>query len=339
MTRHRHADPRLLPALPDAVASPRRRLLLTAAVALGSGRQVLGQVSTSSAASAPTTAADAPLVLATSTPGGGFALYGQTLADIINRQSGRAMLQARPSRGTEENLTLLRDRHVDAALIQGTSAGEILQAGESQPLRILFAMYPSPGLLAVPAASPAKRFEDLIGQPIVFGVRSSGLVTLARQVFGGLDLDIDKDFQARYVNRAADAPPLVLSGQARGLWGAGEGWPGFLTLSQSPAKARFLAPSPVQIRRILARYPLLKAMEVAPGAYDGITAPLPTVGSVNLILVHRDLPEDRAASLLNALEAAGAELGDALPQGRFSTRANTLASAPSPALLHAVLQR
>ncbi|MFG5407458.1 hypothetical protein ABXN37_04165 [Piscinibacter sakaiensis] len=49
--------------------------------------------------------------------------------------------------------------------MQGTAADELLAAGEAQPLRILFAMYPSPGLLAVPAASPATRLEDLRGQP------------------------------------------------------------------------------------------------------------------------------------------------------------------------------
>ena len=57
------------------------------------------------------------------------------------------------------------------------------------------AMYPSPGMLAVPAASNVRQLQDLIGQPVVFGVRTSGLVTLARQVFSGIGLDIDRTFK------------------------------------------------------------------------------------------------------------------------------------------------
>jgi TRAP-type uncharacterized transport system substrate-binding protein len=75
-------------------------------------------------------------------------------------------------------------------------------------------------------------------------------------------------------------------------------------------------------------------MEVAPGAYPGIDKPLPTVGSVNLILARADLDGARAAALVHAMHAAEADLAAALPQASFSTLANTLASAPSAALLH-----
>ena len=106
------------------------------------------------------------------------------------------------------------------------------------------AMYPSPGMLAVPAASNVRQLQDLIGQPVVFGVRTSGLVTLARQVFSGIGLDIDRDFQGIYVEQAAQSPGLVQSGQAGGLWGAGEGWPGFEQLAKGPGGARFNGPNP-----------------------------------------------------------------------------------------------
>ncbi|GAP34350.1 TAXI family TRAP transporter solute-binding subunit [Piscinibacter sakaiensis] len=317
----------LLPAprcpAPAAAPRPTRRRLLALAAA-----GALAGPSRFAAAEA------APLRLGTSTPGGGFALYGETLQRLLTAPGGRPLLQARPTRGTEENLALLRAGALDAALVQGTAADELLAAGEAQPLRILFAMYPSPGLLAVPAASPATRLEDLRGQPVVFGVRASGLVTLARRVFDGLGLDLERDFQALFVERAADGPTAVLEGRARGLWGAGEGWPGFLRLAAAPGGARFLAPQPAQIPAILARHPRLQAMELPAGTYAGIESPLPTVGSVNVVLVREDLAPARAAAVLQALQAAGPALAAALPQAAFSTLENTRRSAPSPALLH-----
>jgi TRAP transporter TAXI family solute receptor len=279
-----------------------------------------------------------PLVLGTSTAGGGFALYGEMLERVLNRRSGRTLLQARRTRGTAENLELLARGEVDAALIQGTAAGEVLAQGAASGLRILFAMYLSPGLLAVPAASAAQRLEDLRSRPVVFGVKASGLVTLARQVFDGIGLDIDRDFEAIYVEQAAQSPALVIEGRAAALWGAGEGWPGFVRLAQSAGGARFLGPAPEQIPRIRAKYPLLQAMEVAAGSYPGIAAPLPTVGSVNWILAHAGLDEPRAAAFVAAMREAAPELAAELPQAAFSTLANTLASAPSAELLHPALR-
>lgn len=279
-----------------------------------------------------------PIRLGTSTPGGGFAQYGEQLAEQVNSRAGRTVLVARPTRGTAENLALLRSGEIDAGLVQGTVASEVLAQGPASGLRILWAMYPSPGMLAVPAASPHRRLEDLRGRRVVFGVRASGLVTLGRQVFDGIGMDIDRDVQAIYVEQAADSPRRVLEDQADALWGAGEGWPGFLQLAGAPGGARFLGPQPSQIEGILRRHPLLRAMEVPAGTYAGIDAPLPTVGSVNLILARADLPLDRLRPVVPLLEAASADVARRLPQAAFGTRASTLASAPVPELLHPALR-
>ncbi len=282
-------------------------------------------------------AADRPFLLGTSTPGGGFALYGETLERVLNRRAGRTSIQAKQTRGTTENLDLLDKGDIDAALIQGTAASELFAQGATGTLRILFAMYPSPGMLAVPTASKIRRYEDLLGRRIVFGVRTSGLVTLGRQVFSGIGIDIDRDLQAIYVDQAIESPRIVLAGEAEGLWGAGEGWPGFTQVARAPGGARFIGPAPEQIPRIVERYPLLKPIDVQAGAYPGIDRPLHTVGSVNLILARADLDDARATRFVDAMHDAEPELAAALSQASFSTLANTLASAASPDQLHRVL--
>lgn len=283
----------------------------------------------------PAAAAEPALRLGTSTPGGGFSLYGETLARVLAARAGRPLVEAIATRGTDENLQRLARGELDAALIQGTAASQLLQAAGDPGLRVLFAMYPSPGLLAVPGDSAARRLEDLRGRPVVFGVAASGLVLLARQVFGAIGLDIDRDFQAIYVEQAAQGPQRVLDGAADALWGAGEGWPGFLRLAGSPRGARFLAPNGAQIAAILERHRLLQAMTVEAGAYRGLDRPLPTVGSWNLILARADLPETAGYRVARALHEAAADLTAALPQAAMSTAALTLAATPAPALLHA----
>ena len=163
----------------------------------------------------------APLTLATPPPGGGFSQYGETLASVLNRRAGCTLVQALPSQGTGENLTLRAQGRVDAALIQGTVGSEILSHPDADGLRILFAMYPSRGMLAMPAASRLQRLDEVRGRKVALGVRTSGLVTLGRQIFDGIGIDVDRDLQAIYVDKAAQSPELVLSGQAEGLWGGG----------------------------------------------------------------------------------------------------------------------
>lgn len=298
------------------ITPARRALLIASAAALLAGR---------AGRALATTADAAPLRLGTATAGGGFAQYGEMLERVLNASAGRVLLQSVRTRGTEENLVLLQRGELDAALIQGTAASELLRQGSASGLRVLYAMYPSAGMLAVPAASKAQRLEDLKGQRVVFGVRSSGLVTLARQVYDGIGLDIERDFDAVFVAQAAQAAPLVRDGDAVALWGGGEGWPAFVQMTQLPGGARFLGPTAAQSERIRTRYPLLREMAVPAGAYDGIGQPLPTVGSVNLIIARPGLDDSRAIAFVRAMHAAAAALAAALPQAGFSTLANTRA--------------
>lgn len=326
----------LTPPTPPRVS---RRHLLHA----GGSALLLAATGTAQAqAQAPAT----PLRLGTSTAGGGFALYGEVLERVLNADAGRTLLQAVPTRGTAQNLDLLARNELDAALVQGTVAGELLARvldGSASPaergLSVLHAMYPSPGMLAVPAASAARRLEDLRGRPVVWGVRASGLVTLARQVFEALGLDIDRDFEPVYVEQAGQSPGLIASGRAAGLWGAGEGWPGFEQVSRQPGGARFLAPTPLQIPGILARWPLLQALDVPAGTYPGITAALPTVGSVNLILASPALDSERAYAFVSAMAGAAPALRAALPQAAYSTLGRTRAAVAAPRLLHPAVLR
>ena len=123
---------------------------------------------------APLRAADSPLRIGTSTPGGGFHLYGQTLERVLAAGTRSAPVTAVATRGSEENLQRLAQGELDAALIQGTSANQVLNAKGDASLRVLYAMYPSPGMLAVRGDSAARRLEDLRGEPVVFGFEAPG---------------------------------------------------------------------------------------------------------------------------------------------------------------------
>ena len=280
----------------------------------------------------------APLIviLGTATPGGGFPVYGAAVAETINEIDPTLAVQPRNTKGSTENVPLLEAGQLDIALVQGEVVHETLTGVGRPPadLKILFAMYSTPGMFVVRADSPYRATADLRGKPVAFGARGSGLVILARYVLDGLGLDQERDFQAVYLDRAGDGPAMVLDGRVAALWGGGLGWPGFTAVAKGPAGARFIAPDTNERARILAKHPFLRPMTVPAGSYPGQDAPVASVGSWSFILARPTLAEDVAYRLARALHRGEAALATRLPQAGETTAANTVAAAPRPELIH-----
>lgn len=270
------------------------------------------------------------VLLGTATPGGGFQLFGQHLAEAINAQKGLLHVSAIPTRGSSHNLELLEAGEIHVGLVEGNAAHRALHGVGRPPagLRVLGVMYPNPGMFAVLADSPYRSIEDLRGQAVVFGTRASGLRLLAEDVVDGIGLSPDRDFEAIVVDKAADGPRLVLAGEAQALWGAGIGWPGFVRLADSTDGARFIAPSAGQIDAIIQRHPHLRRMAVPAGTYRGQAEPVDSVGLWSLILIRPDVPEQTAYELARAMHAGADLLAHRLAQGRYATAENTVAEVP-----------
>ena len=281
------------------------------------------------------------VTLGTATPGGGFPVYGEAVAATVNEVDPTLDVQPRNTKGSTENVPLLESGALDLALVQGEVAHEALSGIGRPPadLRVLAAMYSTPGMFVVRADSPYRAIADLRGKPVAFGARGSGLIILARYVLDGLGLDWDRDFQAVLLDAAGDGPRMVLDGTVAALWGGGLGWPGFTAVARGPARARFLVPDPDGIHRIQRRHPFLKRMAVPAGSYPGQTADLVSVGSWSFIMARPALDDDMAYRLARALHRGEAALGVRLAQARETTAANTVAAVARPELLHPGVRR
>ena len=274
--------------------------------------------------------------LGTATPGGGFPLYGGAFAEVMNEADPTIAIEPRNTKGSTENIPLLEAGQLDIALVAGEPAYEAFMGigRERSNLKILTAIYSNPGMFVVRADSPYRSIRDLVGKPVAFGAKGSGLVILSRYVLDGLGLDQDKDFHSVYLDHAGDGPVMVLDGRVAALWGAGLGWPGFTTMAQSPGGARFIAPDADEIARIRAKHSFLKAMMVPAGSYPNQSAPINSVGSWSYVLTRPTLDDDLAYRLARTLHRAESALGNKLAQARETTAENTVAAAPSIDLIH-----
>ena len=163
-------------------------------------------------------------------------------------------------------------------------------------------------MFVVRADSPYKTIRDLVGKPVAFGAKGSGLPILSRYMLDGLGLKQDEDFQSIYLDRAGDGPAMVLDGRVAALWGAGIGWPGFTAMAGSPGGARFIAPDADEIARIRAKHTFLKPLTVPAGSYPNQTAPINSLGSWSFILARETLPDDIAYRLARSLHGVEARV-------------------------------
>jgi TRAP transporter TAXI family solute receptor len=276
------------------------------------------------------------ITLGTATPGGGFPLYGNAFAEIMNEIDPMLSIEPRNTKGSNENIPLLEEGKLDIALVAGEPSYEAFM-GIGRPatrLKILTAMYSSPGMFVVRADSPYKTIRDLVGKPVAFGAKGSGLPILSRYLLDGLGLKQDEDFQSIYLDRAGDGPAMVLDGRAAALWGAGIGWPGFKTMSESPGGARFIAPDADEIARIKAKHTFLKPLTIPAGSYPTQSTAINSLGSWSFVLARENLPDDVAYRLAKSLHEAESPLCKKLPQACETTAANTVAAAPKIELIH-----
>jgi TRAP transporter TAXI family solute receptor len=274
--------------------------------------------------------------LGTATPGGGFPVYGDAFVAVINEADPSLSIEPRNTKGSNENIPLLEAGSLDIALVAGEPSYEAFMGigRPATPLKILTAMYSNPGMFVVRADSSYKTIRDLVGKPVAFGARGSGLPILSRYMLDGIGLKQDEDFQAIYLDRAGDGPAMVQDGRAAALWGAGIGWPGFKTMAESAGGARFIAPDAGEIARIRARHAFLKPLTIAAGSYPNQTAAIDSVGSWSFVLARESLPDDIAYRLARTLHGVEAAFCKTLAQACETTAVNTVAAAPKAELIH-----
>src|ERR1700730_17420388 len=90
--------------------------------------------------------------------------------------------------GTVENVPKLEAGDLDIAMVSGEVAHELVEGIGRAPttLKIVTAMYATPGMLAVRADSRDRRIGDLKVRPVVWNAKGSGIAVQARYMMDGL---------------------------------------------------------------------------------------------------------------------------------------------------------
>ena len=94
--------------------------------------------------------------MATATPGGGFPLFGDNAAAVINETDTSLAVKTHNTKGSGENIVLLEQGKMDVALVAGEPAYEAFTGIGRTPthLKIISATYSNPGMFAVKLGQP-----------------------------------------------------------------------------------------------------------------------------------------------------------------------------------------
>jgi uncharacterized protein len=279
------------------------------------------------------------LKFATGGEGGGFVVYASGFVDAVKWANPKIGVRPLPTRGSVENVPLLEAGTVDIGLVFGEMAQEMFnpKSGPPTQLKVITTAYSSAGMFVVRADSRYRTIKDLMGRPVIWNGRGSGLALQGRYVMEGLGLDPEKDFEAIYTENLVDGPVLILEGRASALWGAGNRWPGFVKIASDARGARFITPSEEQITRIVDKYPFMRRITVPAARYPGQSDALLTVGSWSYVLARPNLDEALGYDLAAALHKAE-RMGNMFGVAE-STAQNTLKALPRPDALHPGVER
>jgi TRAP transporter TAXI family solute receptor len=281
------------------------------------------------------------LKFGTGNEGGGFIVYAGAFVDAVKWANPKIGIRPLPTRGSLDNIPLLETGTVDIGLVFGEMVQELFNRKDGPPtqLKVITAAYSSAGMFVVRADSRYRTIKDLVGRPVIWNGRGSGLALQGRYVMEGLGLDPDKDFEAIYTDNLIDGPVMILEGRASALWGAGNRWPGFVKIASDVRGARFITPDDEQIAHIVDKYPFMRRIAIPAARYPGQFDPLLTVGSWSYVLARPNLGEaagyDLAAALHKA-ERIGNMFGGQIDE---STAQNTLKALPRRDALHPGVER
>lgn len=114
------------------------------------------------------------LRLATGSPGGAYAAWGERYREILAEDDIDVELV--PTAGSRENLELLRDGRVDLAFVQ---SGVTLESTNESDLESLGALYVEPLWIFVPEDAALTDVRDLAGHAVGMGTPGSGTRAIA----------------------------------------------------------------------------------------------------------------------------------------------------------------
>ncbi len=274
------------------------------------------------------------LSIATGGTGGVYYPYGGGLGEVIGRHVEGASGTAEVTGASVENVALIARGDSDLAL---ALADTVFQAfhGEGDfegrqvsELRALASIYPNAVQIVTLADSGISSLEDLRGQRVSVGAPGSGTEVSARTLLEANGITYD-DFTPERLNFNETADALRDGDIAAGFWSVGPPTSSIMNL----ATTRDIAMIPMsdeEIANAVEVEPTFAPYTLRADLYEGMTDPVQTISTPNVLIVHEDMDEELVYNIARAMYENVDELIAIHPAANDTTPEFSIDSTPIP---------
>lgn len=262
--------------------------------------------------------------IATGGTSGVYYVYGGGLAQVLSKHVPGVEATAEVTSASVENLNLIAQKSADVAFTLGDSAYDAIKGKgkfkEALPIQALAVLYANYTHIVVKADSGINSVKDLAGRRVSTGSPNSGTEVIAERVLKAYGIDPQSGIKRERLGVGESADALKDGKIDAFFWSGGLPTAGVLELASTPGVKIRLLPTADVIDALVNEYgPLYTPVPVPPGVYPGVDQEVIVAGVPNLLVVHRDMPEDLAYNILKAMFDNKAELEAVHPEAKKLT--------------------
>lgn len=244
----------------------------------------------------------ASLTVATASPGGVYAIYGEGLASIITKATG-IKASTRQTGGPSQNMVLVQSGQAEVGLTTTGPAYEALKGDldlkpgdKHTKVRALFVMYPTPFQMIALKDSGINSMDALKGKRIGAGPRAgTGGIYWPRWLdFLGFNANIQFGSIADQASQLADGRLDAL------VTAAGVPQPAMSEI-ETTKDANIFGMDEKTMQGILGKNPYAVEYTIPKGAYKTLKSDIKTVAMWNLVIANADMSEEVAYDIVKAV--------------------------------------
>lgn len=277
------------------------------------------------------------LSIVTGGTGGVYFILGGGLAKLISLNIPGVEATAEVTSASVDNMRLIGAKRADIAMTLADTAfdafkGQEAFRGSPVPAVTLTPLYNNFNHLVTIEGSGINTIADLRGKRVSVGSPGSGTEVTALRLIEAAGLDPDRDFRSK--DRLGIAPSVDALRDRKidaFFWSGGLPTSAVLDLATTPGLRIKLIPLDSLLPTLQRKYGTLYfRATIAKEYYLGLPANVPTVGTVNLLVVHRDFDADLAYQITRLMYEKRPELAQVHPEAANITLVGVAGRSPLP---------
>lgn len=244
------------------------------------------------------------LRLATGSEGGTYYRIGSELARGVKRAGFRTPVTPMATRGTSENLELLKNGRAELALVTQDTVTTLPEAERAAYCAVGPLYRGGAQFILRSALVRSGTVADLRGVHFYPGAEGSGAEASTLGLMEALGIEPDYVPERARKLGYGDSARALAEGRFDGVVLSGGPPVGAVAwlMENHPRKFELLSFSPEQIEQVRSKITGLYPAEIAAGVYEGQTEPVTTVGKQTTLIARRGLDASMLKSLAGVIE-------------------------------------